>query len=233
MSDLKDLKELTKAKAEQDREDLKEKILQRLRSVKRDGIDELIDYLVNRTDYFIAPASTKFHSNFDGGLAYHSNNVVELLMQKNEQHKLGLSEDTMYLTGYLHDLCKCNMYQKTMRLKKDEITGKWIGYGSYEIEDNVPLGHGEKSVILIQQFIKLTLEECLMIRWHMGAYVPKDEYRDYNKAIELYKSVLAFSNSDAEASHFVEEVSEPELYKIEEYNEFVKKKAMSKKTSDN
>ena len=127
MSDLKDLKELTKAKEKEELENLKNKILDRLRSIKRDGIEDLINYLLERTDYFTAPASTKFHSNFDGGLAFHSDNVVELLIQKNEQYKLGLSNDTMYLTGYLHDLCKCNLYEKTMRLKKDELTGKWIG----------------------------------------------------------------------------------------------------------
>ena len=226
MSDLRDLKMLTKEKEKEEMENLKNLILDRLKSIKRDGIDELIDYLVNRTDYFTAPASTKFHSNFEGGLAYHSHNVVELLSQKNKQYNLGLSDETIYLTGYLHDLCKCNMYEKTMRLKKDEMTGKWIGYASYEINEKIPLGHGEKSVILLQQFVKLTLEECLMIRWHMGAYVPKDEYRDYNKAVEMYKTVLAFSNSDAEASHMLEEVREPELYSIEEYNRFVREKAL-------
>lgn len=226
MSDLSDLKELTKAKEAQEMQELKDKIIERLRSVKRDGMDELIKYLVEKTDYFTAPASTKFHSNFDGGLAFHSNNVVELLIQKNQQYKLGLSKDTIYLTGYLHDLCKCNLYEKTMRLKKDEITGKWIGYAAYEFDEKIPLGHGEKSVILLQQFVKLSLEECLMIRWHMGAYIPKEEYRDFNKAIEMYKSVLAFSNADAEASHFLEEVREPELFTIEEYNQYVKDKAM-------
>ena len=109
MSDLKDLKNLTKAKAAEERKELQDKIIERLRSIKRDGIEDLITYLLERTDYFIAPASTKFHSNFDGGLAFHSNNVVELLIQKNEQYKLGLSLETIYLTGYLHDLCKCNI----------------------------------------------------------------------------------------------------------------------------
>lgn len=229
MNDLSDLKRLTEEKEKEDMKKLKNTILDRLKTVKRDGIEELINYLLERTDYFTAPASTKFHSNFDGGLALHSHNVVELLIQKNQQYKLGLSNDTIYLTGYLHDLCKCNMYQKTMRLKKDEVTGKWIGYASYEIDEKIPLGHGEKSVILLQQFVKLSLEECLMIRWHMGAYVPKEEHRDYNKAIEIYKSVLAFSNSDAEASHMLEEVREPELFTIEEYNRFVREKAMKLK----
>lgn len=228
MSDLSELKELTKAKEAKDRQEMQDKIIGRLKSVNRDGIDDLIKYLLEDTDYFIAPASTKFHSNFDGGLALHSDNVVELLIKKNNQYKLGLSNDTIYLTGYLHDLCKCNLYEKDMRLKKDEMTGKWIGYASYEINENLPLGHGEKSVILAQQYVKLTLEECLMIRWHMGAYVPKEEHRDYNKAIEMFKSVLAFSNSDAEASHFMEEIREPEIYPIEEYNKYVKEKALNK-----
>lgn len=228
MSDLSELKELTKAKEAKDRQEMQDKIIGRLKSVNRDGIDDLIKYLLEDTDYFIAPASTKFHSNFDGGLAFHSDNVVELLIKKNNQYKLGLSNDTIYLTGYLHDLCKCNLYEKDMRLKKDEMTGKWIGYASYEINENLPLGHGEKSVILAQQYVKLTLEECLMIRWHMGAYVPKEEHRDYNKAIEMFKSVLAFSNSDAEASHFMEEIREPEIYPIEEYNKYVKEKALNK-----
>lgn len=229
MGDLSDLKALTEAKKSEEISELKDKILGRLRSVKREGMDKLIDYLLEKTDYFEAPASTKFHSNFEGGLALHSDNLVEILMEKNKKYQIGLTNDTMFITGYLHDLCKCNMYQKTMKLKKDEITGKWIGCGGYDIVENVPLGHGEKSVILIQQFIKLSLEECLMIRWHMGAYVPKDEYRDFNKAVEMYKSVLAFSTSDAEAAHLVEEVREPALYPIEEYNKFVREKALRNK----
>ena len=87
MSDLKDLKDLTKAKAEEERKVLQDKIIERLKSIKRDGIDDLIKYLLERTDYFTAPESTKFHSNFDGGLAFHSNNVVELMLQKNKQYK--------------------------------------------------------------------------------------------------------------------------------------------------
>ena len=82
MSDLSELKELTKAKEAKDRQEMQDKIIGRLKSVNRDGIDDLIKYLLEDTDYFIAPASTKFHSNFDGGLALHSDNVVELLIKK-------------------------------------------------------------------------------------------------------------------------------------------------------
>lgn len=70
-------------------------------------------------------------------------------------------------------ICVSVIFMKNYEIKKDEMTGKWIGYAAYEFDDKIPLGHGEKSVILLQQFVKLSLEECLMIRWHMGAYVPR------------------------------------------------------------
>lgn len=209
-------------------ENLKEKILQRLETVDRPGMEHLIDYLENKSDYFIAPASTKFHSNYDMGLAIHSDKVVEQLLKKNDEFALKMSLDTIYLTGYLHDLCKCNVYTKGMGIKKDDLNNKWIGVDKYEYLDNVPLGHGEKSVILIQQFIHLTLEECLMIRWHMGAYLPKEEMRDFERAKELYKSVLAMCIADEEASRFLEEVREPETHDVEKYNEYMRQKALKK-----
>jgi Predicted HD-superfamily hydrolase len=205
--------------------DTKEIIKERLLSTNKIGIKELVKYLEEKTDYFTAPASTKFHSNFEGGLAEHSHNVVELFKEKNERFSLGLSDETIYIVGYLHDLCKCNLYNKSMKLKKDEMTGKWIGYDTYEIIDKTPLGHGEKSVILIQQFLTLTLEECLIIRWHMGAYVPKEDLNNFRKATELYKSVSAFHHADDEASIFLERIEPEKVHTVEEYNEFMRKKA--------
>lgn len=125
--------------------DIQTIIKDRLSSIKRDGIGELVKYLEEKTDYFTAPASTKFHSNFEGGLAEHSHNVVELFKEKNERFLLGLSDETIYIVGYLHDLCKCNIYSKGMRLTKDPLTNKWIAFETYVTEDLVPLGHGEKS----------------------------------------------------------------------------------------
>lgn len=208
--------------------DTKEIIKERLLSTNKTGITELVKYLEEKTDYFIAPASTKFHSNFEGGLAEHSNNVVELFKEKNERFSLGLTNESIYIVGYLHDLCKCNIYNKTLKLKKDPLTGKWIGYETYEVDDQVPLGHGEKSLAIIQQFIKLSLEESLIIRWHMGPYVPKEELNNFRKATELYKSVSAFYHADDEASVFLERIEPEKECTIEEYNEFMRKKAQSR-----
>lgn len=203
---------------------IKEIIKERLLSTNRKGMDRLVKHL-EETDYFTAPASTKYHGNFEGGLAEHCNNVVQIFKEKNEKYKLGLSDESIYTVGYLHDICKCNFYHKSMKLKKDEITGKWIGYDTYEIIDKAPLGHGEKSVILIQQFLTLTLEESLIIRWHMGPYIAKDDYNTYRQAMALYKSVLAFYHADDEASNFLEEIKPEKVHTVEEYNEFMRKKA--------
>lgn len=205
---------------------MKEKIIERLRSTQRSGIEDLINYLENQSDYFKAPASTKFHSNYDGGLAEHSNNVVELLISKNNQFNLNIPTDTIYITGYLHDLCKCNMYNKSIGIKKDEISGKWVGVKTYSINEKVPLGHGEKSVIIAQQFIKLSLEESLMIRWHMGAYLPSEMMKDFHKAIDMYKSVLAINLADEEATTFLETTREQEICDIKVYNEYVRQRSL-------
>lgn len=201
--------------------ELKELVFGRLMAIKRDGMKDLVDYIKHKTDYYTAPASIKYHSNYEGGLLIHSHNVVEILKEKNERYDLGLSEESIFITGYLHDLCKCNLYKKDMKLRKN-VNDRWEAYGLYVIDDEVPLGHGEKSVILIQQFIKLTLEESLMIRWHMGAYVSKEEQRDLHKAIEKYKSVLAIHIADQEASYMLESIEEPTVYTMDEYTEFKK-----------
>jgi len=112
-----------------------------------------------------------------------------------------------------------------MKLKKDPLTDKWIGYETYEVKDEVSLGHGEKSLAIIQQFIKLSLEECLMIRWHMGAYVPKEDLKTFMQAKEICKSVSAFHNADEEATVFLERIKPEKERTIEEYNEFMRKKA--------
>ncbi len=211
-----------------DIEALKEKIINRLKSVNRKGMDKLIDYLTSRTDYFTAPASTTFHNNFKHGLALHSDNVTELLIEKNKRFNLNLSMDTIYITGYLHDLCKCNNYEEGYKIVKDD-DGKWVGQKSYVTRDDIlPLGHGSKSIIIAQQMITLTVEEALMINWHMGGYAPKEDYKELNKAIQMYPSVLAFHTADNEASHLMEVVVEPELRPVEEYNEYIKKKKNKK-----
>ena len=137
----------------------------RLRKVNREGMDALIEFLVENTDYFTAPASTKYHGNYEGGLIRHSNNVVNLLYEKNKRYNLGIPDESIIICGLLHDICKCNFYQKSVKWEKEN--GKWKSFLSYSIKDTMPLGHGAKSVIILQEFIKLTDLEKYMIMWHM------------------------------------------------------------------
>ena len=218
-----DMREQLKEAKKQQIESNKQFIIGELRSTNRDGIEDLIKYLENDTDFFVAPASAKFHNNCEGGLAMHSMNVRELLIKKNDEFKLGLSLASINITSLTHDLCKANFYKNSMRLRKDK-NNKWEAYGTYEIDEKVPLGHGEKSVMILQQFIRLSLEESLMIRWHMGLGVPKENYKDLDNAIELYPSVLAISTADHESSRFKEEVYEPEIFTMDEYNALMKEK---------
>ncbi|MGL4374389.1 MAG: hypothetical protein ACRCS6_11420, partial [Turicibacter sp.] len=185
-------------------ENMKETILANLRTINRDGMDKLITYLEEQSDYFTAPASSKYHGNYSGGLAEHSHNVVTLLQEKNERYNLGLSQDSVFIAGYFHDLCKVNLYTVAIRCRKNKLD-KWEGYKTYDFDDQLPLGHGEKSVIRLQQFIRLSLEEILMIRWHMGPYVPVEDRHALHKAMEQYKSVAAIYTADLEASQMLEE----------------------------
>lgn len=197
----------------------KNKIIELLLQVEREGIKELIYYLEHRTDYFIAPASTRFHGNYKGGLAEHSLNVMNLLKEKNERYHLNISDESIIITGLLHDICKVNFYKNSMKLRKND-EGKWEAYKTYAIDDEVPLGHGEKSCIIVQQFIKLTLEECMAIRYHMGAYLPKEEYKNLENAKNRFPLITAMYTSDLEASAYLEDtVVDVEVVDISIYNE--------------
>lgn len=180
----------------------KEKFIKLLKQINRDGIDKLIKW-IEGSDFFVAPASTMFHGNYDGALVEHSINVYELFKEKNERYDLGLSEESVIIMGLLHDLCKANFYKPSTRNKK--IDGKWVVVPWYDIEDNFPVGHGEKSVLMIQQFIRLSAEEMLGIRWHMGGYVSKDDYRTLSAAWDKYKSGACLHTADLEASNLLEE----------------------------
>ena len=140
--------------------------------------------------YFKAPASINYHSNYDGGLFDHSWAVMEAL--ENLTYKLDLKwerKESLYIVGLLHDLCKCNKYIY------NEETGQW----EYNIYTTIN-GHGELSVILAQQFIQLTEEEALCIRWHMGAYDDEKNWYILGHAIEKYPNVLYTHTADMIAS---------------------------------
>lgn len=181
---------------------MKDKIITLLKSTNREGMEKLIEWL-KKSDYFTAPASTKFHGNYEGGLAEHSYNVYNLFKEKVERFSLNLSEETIINATLLHDVCKIGLYKRKEKFRKDK-DDKWEKYFPFVIDDALPLGHGEKSVILIQAFIKLTREEIFLIRYHMGGFLSEEEKKNLNKAVELIPAIVAIHTADYEASTFLE-----------------------------
>lgn len=174
----------------------KEIFIEILKSTSKSGIDKLIDYLES-SPFFIDPASSKFHGNWDGGLCEHSLAVYDYFVKLT-----GRDDDTVKIACLLHDLCKIGCYKKGFRNVKNQETGQWEQVETYEYRDNAfPFGHGEKSVFMISQFIKLTLEEILMIRWHMGAYESKECWQDLGTAQKMYSSVMYIHFADMLASN--------------------------------
>lgn len=162
----------------QDRiESNKQTILELLRKTSRPGMDRLLDWIENKSDFFIAPASTKYHLACEGGLAEHSMNVYRLLAGKVSSGLLDLPDDTVIITALLHDLCKVNFYvRETKNVKEGTKMGpygkpvaNWVEKEVWAINDTLPIGHGEKSCYLIQSYIRLKEEEFAMIRFHMGS----------------------------------------------------------------
>lgn len=151
-------------------ESTREKILEILKAkVTREGSGELLSWLES-SDFFTAPASTRYHGAYEGGLADHSLNVYRCLNDLLKQYGMSekYSQETVAIVSLLHDLCKVNFYKKGTRNVKEN--GQWVQKEIFEIDEKFPVGHGEKSVILIQNFIKLTGDEIMAIRAHMGAW---------------------------------------------------------------
>lgn len=158
-------------------------------SITREGSAELLENL-NKQDFFTAPASTRFHGNYEGGLVEHSINVYKNLKMLNSMYKLSESQETIAIISLLHDLCKMNYYVTDYRNVKDE-NGKWNKVPYYTVKDSFPYGHGEKSVFIITQFMKLTPEEAMCIRWHMGGFDYTSRGGDYGISEAYNKYPLA------------------------------------------
>ena len=151
-----------------------------LRSTNRPGIENLLTWLSKYSDFYTAPASANYHGSFAGGLISHSLNVYdaaldiwEIMKRKAIPDKnIGtITMDSVIICTLMHDLCKANFYKSKEKWWKDdtrEYSNQWRKYMSYEIVDQLPLGHGEKSVIILQNFIQLSGTEMCAIRWHMG-----------------------------------------------------------------
>lgn len=173
-----------------------------LRTTNRDGIEELIRYLQEETDFFTAPASTKYHGAFAGGLLMHSINVcAELRLDPNSKV---YPTETPIIVALLHDICKANCYRTEKRNVKEN--GGWVEKQIYVFEDELPLGHGEKSLYLASKFIKLSDEEAAAIRWHMGAFdcAFRGGDRGLNAAYEKYPLAVLLHMADMRATYLVE-----------------------------
>ncbi len=178
-------------------------------NIHREGSDKLLDFLENKSDFFTAPASTRYHNAFVGGLLRHSLNVYHCLKaymaRERVQNEYGLkaSDESIAIAALLHDVCKVNFYRMSYRNVKNEKTGQWEKAPYFEINDTLPYGHGEKSVYMISGYMRLTREEALAIRWHMGFSGTEDKFT-IGKALETYPFAFALSVADMEASYFLE-----------------------------
>lgn len=181
---------------------MKEEFISLLKSTKREGIEDLINFL-EKTDFYTAPASTRFHGDYEGGLLEHSMKVYEILKHKAKNNIMNMEwpEDTLIIVALLHDICKTNFYKVDYRNAKN-ARGEWEKVPYYTIDDTIPYGHGEKSVMMLTEYIKLTPEEKYAIRWHMGFSEPKEVYNTLGAAFKRYPLALLLNESDLESSYF-------------------------------
>ena len=177
-------------------------------NIKREGADKLLEYLTSpASDFFTAPASARFHSSYEGGLLDHSINVYECLksyLESDRAKNFGFeySDESIAIVSLLHDLCKVNVYKKGFRNVKDE-KGTWQRVDTFEFDDKLPYGHGEKSVYIISGYMKLTREEAFAIRYHMG-YSSTEDPRNVSSAFEMFPLAFALSTAASEATYYVE-----------------------------
>lgn len=190
--------------------DFKEKFIKYFNeNIKREGASNLLSYL-EKSDFFTAPASTKFHSNFEGGLVKHSVLVYERFLNKlkneyGENYNQVINNESIAIIGLLHDICKVDYYKLDYRNVKED--GNWVQKPYYTVEDSLPYGHGEKSVYIISSFMKLTREEAMAINWHMGAFDTRVLGGSYalSDVFANYHTALLFHTSDLETSYLDEE----------------------------
>lgn len=186
----------------------KQNITRLLLGTERKGMEDMIEYLDQGTDFFEAPASTKHHCAHVGGLAEHSMNVYEMLDILDDRLNTSIPPDHIIIAALLHDVCKANYYVQDRAWRKDD-RGKWESYIRWEVNDALPLGHGEKSLFIISKFIELSDAEAAAIRWHMGAWTAcvTTDYslsKAYNAAVDKYPLVTLLATADNLATHLVE-----------------------------
>ena len=177
--------------------------------ITREGADKLLEYLASSScDFFTAPASARYHGAYEGGLCEHSLNVYDCLKaylerdRVRELYGMSYSEESIAICALLHDLCKVNVYKPGFRNVKDD-SGVWQKVPSYEYEDKLPYGHGEKSAYIVTGFMRLSREEAFAIRYHMGFSGIEDK-RNIGDALERFPLAFATCVADMEATYFLE-----------------------------
>ena len=174
--------------------------------IHREGADKLLAYLES-SDFFTAPASTRYHGAYFGGLLEHSLNVYDCLCdylarpRVKELYGLEFPEESVAIAALLHDLCKVDFYVESTRNVKEDGVWKTVPY--YTIDDKLPYGHGEKSVYIISGFMRLTREEAFAIRYHMG-FSGEENVNTVGSAFSKFPLAVALFTADMEASYFVE-----------------------------
>ncbi|MBQ3093052.1 MAG: hydrolase [Clostridia bacterium] len=184
---------------------LKEEFINIYKSnIAREGSDKLLEWL-ETTDFFTAPASTKFHCACEHGLLMHSINVYKVLKEKYYNSRED-SLESFTICSLLHDICKVQFYKVSKRNVKNEVTGAWEQVPFYQVEDMFPYGHGEKSVFLIERFMKLKTQEAMAIRWHMGGFDEAARSGGFSISLAFDKFPLAVKLhiSDLEATYLYE-----------------------------
>lgn len=182
-----------------------------LLSTNRPGIKELITWLDN-SDFKVAPASTRYHNNFEGGLLEHSLNVYNELIREEDLIKLfNIPKESLIITALLHDICKANFYQMDIRNVKKN--GTWVQEPYYTVDDLFPIGHAEKSIIIALQYIKLTDVEIAMIRNHMGACADVQGMFSNSNLFNKYPEALLLHIADMKATYIIESPGMLEQFK--------------------
>lgn len=186
----------------------KERIISILLQTERDGMEDMVNFLENGSDFFAAPASTRYHLAHRGGLAEHSLSVYRMLVKLNVMLGTRIHPHLISTTALLHDVCKTGYYVEVQKWRKDDY-GKWESYTAWGVDDKLPLGHGEKSLFLIGKFLQLTDPEAAAIRWHMGCYIPSvtSDYQlsqTFNTAKDKYPLVTLLFSADYLSSQLLE-----------------------------
>ena len=197
-------------------ENLKQQFQEKLLSTKRDGIENVIKHL-DRLGFFTAPASTKFHLSVKGGLMEHSWNVCntalmlrEQMIQMKPELADKLPKESVVIASLLHDVCKSNIYKDAILNRKND-QGYWEKVPGFEVDySSLPLGHGEKSVIMLLTLgLKLTKDEMLAIRWHMTAwelaFQSPEQKSNLQKAREIAPLCAIIQAADGLSSALLEE----------------------------